>query len=205
MDNLNSLVEFFIEVNNLKKTIRYSPCVKEVQEPVAGHVWKISLMIPLLVEELKLDINVLRAMEIAIVHDLAEYVDEEDFDSHLVATGVLSKEEKNKSEEATMINIKEKFSFGSKIYDLWKEYEDANTPEAKFVKALDKLESHLHVIERGGTGENPKSAMHQALYANKAVKNFPELKPFLREVKKELKPLLEKQGLIWKPEYNYPD
>jgi 5'-deoxynucleotidase YfbR-like HD superfamily hydrolase len=101
--------------------------------------------------------------------------------------------------------LRDRFNFGHKLYSLWKEYEESKTPEARFVKVLDKIESHLHIIERGGTGSGVVDAKHQALYADEAVRNFPELKPLLKSVKKRLKPLLEKQGMIWKEEYNYPD
>ena len=199
------MVEFFVESNKLKRTKRYSVCPKAFHEPVAGHSWHMAIMIPLITRELKLNIDILHALEIAIVHDLPEYVLEEDFDSYLVASGVLSKADKNSSEETAMSEIKNRFDFGKEFYSLWKEYEENKTSEARFVKAMDRLESHMHVIEIGTPFNNEREAEHQVFYADEAVKNFPELKPLLKATKKKLRPILEKSGLTWKSEYDYPD
>ncbi|HTY44070.1 MAG TPA: HD domain-containing protein [Patescibacteria group bacterium] len=205
MTDLELLADFFVESNKLKKTMRYSSCPKEIKEPVAGHCWKVTLMVPIIARELGLNINIQHAMEIANVHDLAEYVDDEDYDYHLVDTGLLSKEEKDKSEEAVMSALKNRFSFLEQIYSLWKEYGDCKTPEARLVKVLDKLEAQLHIIERGGIKGNPKDLVCHLTYADNAVRNFPQLEPLLRVVKSRLRPLVEAQGLVWKAEYNYPD
>jgi len=205
MDELESLIDFFIETNSLKKTIRYSSCDEKVQEPTAGHSWKVTLMVPIIAELFNLKIDVKHAMEIANVHDLPEYSLEKDYDSFLVASGILSKEDKERSEEEVMGLIKERFVFGKRLFDLWKEYEERKTPEARFVRALDKIESHLHVLERGGTRDDVRDITHQATYADKAVENFSELKPLLRVIKKRLKAMFEGKGFVWKDEYNYPD
>jgi len=199
------LVDFFTQTNRLKRTIRYSSCPKNVQEPTAGHSWHVILMVPIIAREFGININIEHAMEIACVHDLAESVLKKDFDSYLMATGKLDEKEKDKSEEIEMTRIKEKFSFGERIYGLWKEYQECKTPEAKFVKALDKLESHFHIIERGGTGDNADDGAHQVKYADTAVKDVPELEPLLKAIKEKLKPILEKQGVKWKKEYDYSD
>lgn len=205
MDELESLADFFIETNSLKKTTRYSSCNEEVKESTAGHSWKVSFMTPIIAELLGLDIDIKHAMEIANVHDLPEYALEEDFDSFLVAKEILSKKDKEQSEEKVMNLIKERFVFGKKFFDLWEEYKESKTPEARYVYALDKIESHLHVLERRGTRDDAQDMEHQALYADKAVKNFPELKPFLKIIKRRLKSLFESKGFAWKEEYNYPD
>lgn len=35
---------------------------------------------------------------------------------------------------------------GNEIYDLWKEYEEASTPESKLVKQIDKFEMALQAF-----------------------------------------------------------
>ena len=202
--NPEELVDFFTETNKLKQTIRYSSCPKKVQESTAGHSWQVALMVPIIAQEFNIKVNIQHAMEIALVHDLAEKVLKKDFDSYLIATGVLKESDKDKSEKEEMERIKNKFSFGNKIYSLWLEYEENKTPEAKFIKALDKLESHIHVIERGLSGASRDDGKHQATYADKAVEEVAELKPFLKSIKKRLKLILEKQGLVWGKEYDYP-
>jgi putative hydrolase of HD superfamily len=205
MGNLEGLTDFFIQSNRLKQTIRYSSCPEEIQESSAGHSWHVTLMVPIIAQELGLNVNIQHSMELACVHDLAEAVLKKDFDSYLVFSGVLNKKDKDRSEEEEMGRIRGTFGFGSRIYSLWEEYQECKNFEARFVKALDKLESHLHIIERGGPGDNVSDGRHQATYADNAVKNFPELEPFLRVIKQRLRPLFEKQGLTWYAEFNYPN
>jgi putative hydrolases of HD superfamily len=203
--DLDEIVRFFIQSDDLKKTIRYSSCPKRIQESSAGHSWHVCLMIPIIAEKLNIKLDVQHAMEIALVHDLAERVLEKDFDSYLLAMGILKEDDKNNSEKKEMDRIKKEFSFGEKIFSLWNEYEKCETKEAKFVKALDKLESHFHIINCGSSGDNVDDGKHQATYADNAVKDFSELEPLLFSIKKELKPLLKKQGVVWDKKYDYPD
>ena len=205
MSNFESLADFFIESNKLKNTIRYTSCPEKIQESTAGHSWQITLMVPIIARELGLDINLLHAMEIANVHDLAEYADTKDYDAYLVSIGTLSKIDKDKSEEAVMLDLKNRFNFGLSLYSLWKEYQEGETQEARFVKALDKIESHFHIIEREGAVDNPENLKYQLTYSDNAVRNFPQLEPLLRIAKNRLRAIAESQGIIWKKEYDYPD
>lgn len=205
MDEIEELIDFFVKTSSLKRTLRYSSCPEKIQESTAGHSWLMTFMVPILAEKFNLDVDVAHAMEIANVHDLPEYVLDYDFDSYLVSTDVLKEEDKKRSEESVMLGIENDFDFGKRLYSLWREFEEQKTPEARFVKAIDKLESHIHIIERGGTGKDEDDARHQMLCADNAVKNFPQLEPFLKLLKKRLRPLMEAQGLMWKSEYNYLD
>ena len=46
---------------------------------------------------------------------------------------------------------------GNEILELWKEYEEGATPEAKLVKDMDKLEMILQALEYEQDGKNEKS------------------------------------------------
>ncbi len=204
MEKMKSLIDFLLETNSLKGTMRYESCPQYIQEPTAGHSWNVCRMVPLITKIFSLKIDIQHAMEIANVHDLAEYPLKNDFDAYLVSKGNLSKIEKDKSEEETMISLKNRFDVGKYIYSLWKEYEEGKTPEARFVKALDKIESHLHIIEHNGF-DDLENLTYQITYADNAVRNFPKISPLLSVIKKKLRSLIEVKGIVWKPEYNYPD
>ena len=77
---------------------------------------------------------------------------------------------------------------GDEVFALREEYETCTTSEAKYIKALDKLESLLHVVEVGvvevGVFDNYDSL---ATYADKHVQNFPALLPMLQVIKEKLK------------------
>jgi len=66
-------------------------------------------------------------------------------------------------------------------------------------KALDKLETNIHEMKRGP--EHFDDAEFIALYPQKAVENFPELKPFYQELLDYMRSEYQRVGHPWKPEY----
>eukprot|EP01124_Arcella_intermedia_P015132 TRINITY_DN21651_c0_g1_i1.p1 TRINITY_DN21651_c0_g1~~TRINITY_DN21651_c0_g1_i1.p1 ORF type:complete len:123 (-),score=45.25 TRINITY_DN21651_c0_g1_i1:5-373(-) len=72
-----------------------------------------------------------------IVHDLAECLV-----GDITPADGISQEEKFDLENKAMLELKNTLSdeLGTEIYNLWREYSDGVTEEAKMVKELDKLE-----------------------------------------------------------------
>jgi hypothetical protein len=68
------------------------------------------------------------------------------------------------------------------------------------VKALDKIEAINHMIVLGVDCYDYPDLI--ALYPIPAVRNFPELKPILKELHKRLKPEFAKLNWEWKKEYD---
>ncbi len=161
-------------------------------------------MVFIIADELNLDINIEHALEIAIVHDIVEAITG-DIDHVLIFDGKVSKEEKQRNEKEAMKKLKESLplKLGNKVSNLWNEYERSSIKEAKFVKALDKLETLTHLIETGyKTYVRPEFMVK---YADKAVKNFPELTGVLKIIKKKLKAKFDKGNIPWKEEYDCLD
>ena len=134
-----------------------------------------------------------------LVHDLAEYVTGE-IDSYRVHIGEITKKEKHKMELKAMEDFREKVQVGGRIYELWNEFEEQKTPEAKYSKALDKIEVLLHMIYIGVKHDNVPE--YTSTYADSAVKNFPQLSPLLKNIKGRLKKEYKKEGIEWKAEYD---
>ena len=100
-----------------------------------------------------LDTN--RCIKLALIHDLAE-AKVGDITPHC---GV-SDEEKYKLELSTMEQIQSMLGqllAGDEILDLWKEYEEGSTTEAKLLKDLDKIEMILQAQEYEAEGSSEKS------------------------------------------------
>ncbi len=200
MENLEKFFEFLRLAGKLKEVERYNEKRNGQKESVADHSWRLALMVFLIAEKLNLDVDILKAMKIALIHDIAESITG-DIDAVLVMEGKVSKEEKETGEIKAMEEIKNIASdgIGKEIYSLWDEYEKCQTREAKFIKALDKIETLLHLVESGHkTFDKPKLIPR---YADKTVKNFPELMPMLKAVKQKLKEEFAKGGIVWKEEY----
>jgi putative hydrolase of HD superfamily len=199
-NNMEKIFDFLNIVGKLKEAERYNEKRNGAKESAADHSWRLALMAFVLAGELDLSVDVLKAMKIALVHDIAESVTG-DIDAVLIMGGKISKKEKEKNEERAMEKIKSAApeKSGKEIYKLWKEYEDNKTKEAKFIKALDKLETLMHLAESGyKTYDKPEFI---PTYADKAAGNFPELYPLLKIIKQKLKDEFHKGGFEWKEEY----
>ncbi|MBT3817208.1 MAG: HD domain-containing protein [Candidatus Magasanikbacteria bacterium] len=199
--NLEKIFNFLQKIENLKSTYRYSDTCAGGKESSADHSWRLALMAFIVADELKLDIDIHRAIKVALVHDLAEALTG-DIDALLIAEGKVSAEDKNRQEVEAMKELKDTLpeSIGNEISDLWYEYEDGVTEEAKFIKALDKIESLTQLVEVGYKMFDKPAFI--ANYPNKAVGQFPKLKGMLKILKGKLKLEFEKGNIEWKEEYN---
>jgi putative hydrolases of HD superfamily len=200
-ETLRKVFNFLHQIENLKSTLRYPLTKSGRQESAADHSWRLSLMCFVVAKELNLDIDVGHTLKIAIVHDIAESITG-DIDYVKIVDKKISKEEKQNLEICAMKKIKATLPLktSEEIYALWLEYEEAKTREAKFVKAMDKLETLTQLIEAGyKTFDRPEII---SCYANKAVEAFPELKEMLKILKEKLKKEFEKGNFEWKEEYN---
>lgn len=72
--SLAKLLDFFVVAGKLKKAIRFSAAKKIKGDSSADHSWRLALMVFTVAKELKLKMNVEKAMKIALVHDIAEAV-----------------------------------------------------------------------------------------------------------------------------------
>ena len=202
MAELERLLDFLKIAGKLKTTLRYSELNLDARrESTADHSWRLSLMVFMVCQELSLDLNVHKAMKIALVHDLAESLTG-DIDALVIARGEISIEEKNIGELQAMTKIKNILSkdTGKEVFELWQEYEKGVTEEAKFVKALDKLETITQLIELGYKVYDAPDFI--PTYADKHIEKFPKLVPMLNIIKIKLKAEYKKGNLKWKKSYN---
>jgi len=200
--SLSNLLDFHLEVNKLKRTVRYESCNESVQDSAAEHSWHLALMVMDVANALKLDVDVLYSTKLALVHDLCEYQGEKDFDSYLVSRGQRTQEDKKAFEQRAMETLRDKFG-QTEVYEMWRDYDEGKTPEGRYVRAMDKIEALVHLIEVGGSQrDHSQDGDYVALYADKAVLAFPPVQPFLKTVKDRLKTVYQELGVEWKPEYD---
>jgi putative hydrolases of HD superfamily len=132
------VLAFLPLAERLKRELRHSWLSDGRRESVAEHTWFMALMALLTHRRLEEPVSLERVLAMAIVHDLAEI---EVGDIPYFETG----DRKAKKAElelaaigriATMLPVPE----GDLVKQLWLEFEEGNTPEARFVRALDHLE-----------------------------------------------------------------
>ena len=141
-------INFLKEVDKLKNIIRRNYiCDGNRFENTAEHCWHLALMVMTLAEHANNEIDILKTILMLLIHDLVE-IDAGDtycYDS----TG---NETKAKREEAAADRI---FSLlpldQQKVYhQLWREFEEMETPESQFANAVDRLMPLIQNVETGG-------------------------------------------------------
>jgi putative hydrolases of HD superfamily len=201
LENIEKIFDFLHIVSGLKQAKRYGKYDIEADSS-ADHSWRLALMSFVIADELNLSIDLSKAMKIAIVHDLPESITG-DIPYMEILNGNVTKQEKQKNEIEAINKIVSKLpeKIGKEIRELWEEYEYSKTKEGAFIKALDKIETIAHVVEKGRDySDLDLIATYPDRYVN--INNFPELIPVLKELKCRLKSEFEKRGLFWKKEYD---
>jgi putative hydrolase of HD superfamily len=199
---INDILTFLRRSKSLESVERYRSSLRDKKNTVAEHSWRLGLMALVIGTECKVRVDTNRALSLALLHDIAE-AKTGDIDAYeQILAGKQLVEDKSVMEESAVREMTDDLPFGDWIYSLWREYEDQVTIEAKFVKALDRIEGFLHISEGGVEMYIPKE--FHADYANKAVQafdeathHFPELKDLLDAVKSDLQKQFEHAGVKW--------
>lgn len=156
-NNLEKIIEFLRIVGQLKFTYRYSTNKYLNNESTAAHTWSLMLLSLMIKKELDLEVDELKLLKIALMHDLAESITG-DIDSTLIAEGTENQEDKDAAEKKAMKELGDKLSSDLKkeIFKYWTLYQEQTCKEAKIVKTLDKVEAQLHLLSK-----MPRSFMNE--------------------------------------------
>ncbi|XP_045131619.1 5'-deoxynucleotidase HDDC2-like isoform X1 [Portunus trituberculatus] len=139
-----SCLAFLKQIGRLKHLKRTGWVLRKVNEPetVSGHMYRMAIMSFLFDDDDGVDRD--RVMKMSLVHDMAEST-VGDLTPHC---GV-SDEDKHQREVAAMESFRSLLGqkAGTEMYDLFMEYEEQKTKEAKLVKDLDKFDMILQAFE----------------------------------------------------------
>lgn len=134
---LTGILDFLQAAEQLKDTIRSGHTSKGRAESTAEHSWRLALMILLFEKELA-GIDFLKLLKLVLIHDLGEAI-----------SGDIPAPEQTPDDDR---QARERRDFQTlcgplpgdlkrELLALWDEYADALTPEARYAKAFDKLET----------------------------------------------------------------
>ena len=151
---LEQQLDFIVEIDKLKSVQRRTPLIDRSRcENDAEHSWELAVMAVVLAEHADSSIDLLRVVAMLLVHDLVE-IDAGDtflYDDEAAIT-------KSAREQRAADRIFELLPADqtTQLRALWDEFEQLETPEARFAKALDRLQPLLHnYLARGGTWQEP--------------------------------------------------
>ena len=158
-------IEFIKEIDKIKY-IQRRTCLLNSDRPEndAEHSWHLALMAIALSEHANKPVDILRVLKMVLIHDIVE------IDSGDVFVYDKSKSHKNTEEEFAAA----KRIFGllpenqaKELIDLWKEFEDGETDDAKFAKSLDKLEPLLQNFSNNGGTWDKYNVTYNEVYTQK--------------------------------------
>ncbi|KMW45686.1 HD domain-containing protein [Ralstonia insidiosa] len=146
-DTLLARLDFLREAERLKNVLRSGHTSTGRPESTAEHSWRLSLMAIVFADALK-ELDLLKVLQLCVVHDLGEAIH-----GDVPATHQHAHPNKSMQERLDLLQLTHMLDTPARnaIVALWDEYEAEATPEARAVKALDKLETIL----QHNQGANP--------------------------------------------------
>jgi putative hydrolase of HD superfamily len=145
------LIEAYFELNQLKRLFRQGWLRRGVPpercESVAEHVFSMALLGWWICDSLFPALDRDRVLRMVLAHELGEI-----YTGDLIPADGVEREEKHRREHAALLKVAGKLAGGAAVISAWEEYEAEVTPEARFVRQLDRLEMAMQacVYEAGG-------------------------------------------------------
>ncbi|EGR1510652.1 HD domain-containing protein [Vibrio vulnificus] len=169
MERLNKQLALLMELDKLKSVLRRTR-VKSADkrlENSAEHSWHVALMALLMEEHANEPVNICRVVKMLLLHDVVEI----DAGDTFVYDAVASKQQVEKELAAAqrlfgMLPADQ----GEELLQLWLEFEAAQTADAKFGKALDRIiPMLLNYHNQGQSWQEHGVTRQQALTVNQKI------------------------------------
>ena len=167
--DIQKIFDFILELDKLKSVLRKTkPLGCDRYENSAEHSWQVCILAGLLANESPKPINVTRAIEILLVHDIPEI----DAGDRIVYQAKDAKAIQNERSAAERIFGLLPEPHGSWCMERWEEYEARQSDEAMFAYAVDRLMPVLQNLSNSGQSwvEN-RVSLEKILRINSAIGN----------------------------------
>ena len=150
MTTLEKQLNFLREIDRLKSVARQSPLLdRSRKENSAEHSWHLAMYALILNEYACEGVNTSRVIQMLLLHDIVE-IDVGDLPIHGGFSSEMQAEQESRA-AARLFGLLPRQQ-GDELLGLWQEFELAETEDAKFAKALDRLQPLLtNVFTGGGT------------------------------------------------------
>ena len=150
-DPLDSQLRFVLEADRLKTVLRQSPISDgSRRENSAEHSWHLALMAVVLAGHAPPGTDLGRVGAMLVLHDLVE-IDAGDLFLYSGADALARQEEAERAAADRLFAILPAPQ-AAEVRGLWEEFEERRTPEARFARALDRLQPMLlNMLNDGGT------------------------------------------------------
>ena len=149
-DPIRQQLAFLAELDRLKSVVRQSPLInRSRRENSAEHSWHLA-MFALVLAEGAPGVDALHVVKLLLVHDIVE-IDAGDAPIHVAGNDKSALEQAERQAAERIFGLLPPGQ-GRELLALWREFEEAGTPAARFAKALDRLQPLLlNTLTDGGT------------------------------------------------------
>lgn len=181
-DDIQKLFNFFHMCERLKIEKRNGKTSDGEHDRVASHSWRLAIIVMFIAPFLEKKIDLLKALKIALIHDLAEIItgDQAYFLHMFNADAKKAKEEKENEAMAQVIKYLPLIN-QDELKALWLDYDQQHSYEAKVVKAIDKIEAQMQHNEADISVWNDYDREHHGNYLDRFC-NFDHLLMTLKQL-----------------------
>ena len=169
-EDLLKQIEFIKEIDKIKYIQRRTKLINSNRcENDAEHSWHLAMMTLILAEHSNKPIDVLKVIKMVLIHDIVEI---DAGDTFIYDTQKNHTNTANEFEAAKRIFGILPTKQRDELIDLWMEFEEGKTVDAKFAKAMDRLEPLLqNASNRGGTWAEYNVPYSKVYEKKKIIKN----------------------------------
>jgi len=147
-EHLLKQVAFIHEIDKVKYILRKTKLFNsERNENDAEHSWHLAIMAIILAEYANEPVDVLKVVKMLLIHDVVE-IDAGDIFLYDTTTSHANTEAEQKAAERIFGLLPA--GQAEELIAIWNEFEAGITMEAKFARAMDRLEPLLQNISNGG-------------------------------------------------------
>lgn len=149
---LDAQVVFLMEADRLKQVLRATTLADGSRRENSGeHSWHLALYALVLADQAGPGVSIDRVVRMLLLHDLVE-IDTGDVPIHSANGDAHGSDATRAAESAAADRIFGLLpaDIGAGLRALWEEFEAAESPDAVFAKALDRVQPVLHNIASGG-------------------------------------------------------
>ncbi|NOI57729.1 HD domain-containing protein [Vibrio coralliilyticus] len=169
MSRLEQQLALLMELDQLKSVLRRTR-VKSADgrlENSAEHSWHVALMAILMEEHANEPVDIARVVKMLLLHDIVE-IDAGDTFVYDVAASAVQEEKELAAAQRLFAMLPEEQ--GKELLELWLEFERAESADAKFGKALDRIiPMLLNYHNNGQSWQEHGVTCEQALTVNRKI------------------------------------
>ncbi|PKK36503.1 phosphohydrolase [Siphonobacter sp. SORGH_AS_0500] len=167
IENLLKQIEFIKEVDKLKYILRKTKLFNsDRNENDAEHSWHLALMAMVLVEHANFPVDLLKVIKMLLIHDIVEIDAGDTFIYDAQKSHDNTEEERAAAQRIFGLLPEDQ---AHELIALWEEFEAQQTNDAKFARAMDRLEPLLQNTSNNGGTWNEFGVNYDKVYAKKQV------------------------------------